>query len=66
MAEMEGYPSIYTTSDETNERWKHTEATNKANRASEKAAKYTGRSSTPMQTKTKSLDRPISMIEVFK
>ncbi|MED6209689.1 hypothetical protein PIB30_057165 [Stylosanthes scabra] len=54
---------------ETNERYKHTEATNKANRASEKAAKYTGGSATPMQTKnkmTKSFDRPVSMAEVFK
>ncbi|MED6122881.1 hypothetical protein PIB30_044040 [Stylosanthes scabra] len=54
---------------ETDEKYKHTKATNKANRASERCAKYTGESATPMKTKakmTKSLDRLVSMAEVFK
>ncbi|MED6214967.1 hypothetical protein PIB30_108526, partial [Stylosanthes scabra] len=38
---------------ETNEKYKHIEAMNKANRASERCAKYTGGSATPMQTKAK-------------
>ncbi|MED6148585.1 hypothetical protein PIB30_054503 [Stylosanthes scabra] len=45
------------------------DATDKRNRASEKCVIYTGGSATPMQTKakmTKSLDRPVSMAEVFK
>ncbi|MED6150528.1 hypothetical protein PIB30_073210, partial [Stylosanthes scabra] len=38
---------------ETDEKYKHIEAMNKANRASERCAKYTGGSATLMQTKAK-------------
>ncbi|MED6225747.1 hypothetical protein PIB30_096685 [Stylosanthes scabra] len=54
---------------ETNEKYLHRQATNKRNRASEKCVIYTRGSATPMKTKakmTKSLDRPVSMAEVFK
>ncbi|MED6128113.1 hypothetical protein PIB30_094569 [Stylosanthes scabra] len=54
---------------ETDEKYLHRQATNKRNRASERCVIYTGGSATPMQTKakmTKSLDRPVSMAEVFK
>ncbi|MED6151647.1 hypothetical protein PIB30_084456 [Stylosanthes scabra] len=54
---------------ETDEKYLHRKATNKRNRASDKCAIYTGGSATSMQTKakmTKSLNRPVSMAEVFK
>ncbi|MED6177328.1 hypothetical protein PIB30_097178 [Stylosanthes scabra] len=54
---------------ETDEKYLHRQATNKRNRAFERCVIYTGGSATPMQTKakmTKSLDRPVSMAEVFK
>ncbi|MED6108171.1 hypothetical protein PIB30_020944 [Stylosanthes scabra] len=41
------------TAHETDEKYKHIEDRNKANRASERCAKYTGGSATPMQTKAK-------------
>ncbi|MED6131660.1 hypothetical protein PIB30_011811 [Stylosanthes scabra] len=54
---------------EIDEKYLHRKTTNKRNRAFEKCGKYTGGSTMPMQTKanmTKSLDRPVSMAEVFK
>ncbi|MED6141079.1 hypothetical protein PIB30_099792 [Stylosanthes scabra] len=54
---------------ETDAKYLHRQATNKRNRASERCVIYTGGSATPVQTKakmTKSLDRLVSMAEVFK
>ncbi|MED6152600.1 hypothetical protein PIB30_093569 [Stylosanthes scabra] len=51
---------------EIDEKYLHRQAMNKRNRASEKCVIYTGGSATPMQTKAKMLDRPMSMAEVFK
>ncbi|MED6208394.1 hypothetical protein PIB30_044584 [Stylosanthes scabra] len=54
---------------ETDEKYLHRQAMNKRNRASKKCVINIGGPAAPMQTKakmTKSLDRPMSMAEVFK